>query len=164
MTVEVRVIPEGVSGLRKNKGKTTRKRESKPTIKVKGSENYFNEAAKTVTRMQRENAEEHKRLTDKEIRKLLRDQLLANHPNKSGQEIEELVNQTLPAVMRAYRGAPVLAKPEPSAEQKAIWATRETERRRIVRANRQRRKTDQPMSKADRAWVNRNFAGGGRSQ
>ncbi len=158
MTVEVRVIPMGVSGIKKKAAKKTTK--PNPVQAHPGEEGTLyptvdrNKAVgKVIKRMERENQLENKRLSDKQIRQLLRQQMIAGNPEKSSKEIDELVNQRLPKVMEAYRGAPALTPPEPTEELKAIWAARSTERRRVVKANRLRRKADQPMSKADRAWV-----------
>jgi hypothetical protein len=167
MTVEVRVIPAGVSGLSKKKTQSQQKPKAvrlnpKETAKLKQKTKekivpivgrYGEAVTRTVTRMQSENKAEHNRLTDREIHRQLRQQLSTAHPQKSGVEIDILVNQVLPTVMAAYRGPAAQPAPVRSAEEVAVWTARNTERRRVVKSNRLRRKADQPMSKADRAWV-----------
>jgi len=171
MTVEVRIIPQGVSGIPKKKSTTSKrkaakqpnhpapvKRFTKDAEYLPGGGRYDQAALSTATKMQADNKAEHQRLSNKQIRKLLRENLVIQHPNKSGKEIDALVDQVWPTVMAAYRGAPALKRPERSELESAVWTARNTERRRVVKANRLRRKADQPMSKADREWVNQNFA------
>lgn len=176
---EIRVIPEGVSGLvKKPKTKTASKRPPRPTKRqwasmtkeekekvkkaakayadsrtktfISNATDYFGAASKRAKKMLNDNARENKRLGPKQIRKLVRDSLFRSNPHLSIEELEKLVDQNLPIVARAYEAAPIR---ELSEEEQTIRDARIAERRRVVRANRQRRKVDQPMSKADEAWV-----------
>jgi len=155
MTVYPRIVPEGVSGLKKNKSK--RLKSSSQKIKVSGHEQHDSALANTVSRMQADNKKENKRISPKELRKMVRRQKTLAFPNYSGQEIDELVNQSLPVLMKAYYTGTQFQEPSPTPELKAIWKERNTERRRIVAANRLRRKADQPLSRADREWIEKSL-------
>jgi|SRR6478752_9653542 len=96
---------------------------------------YDKAAKKTALRMQEENASEHKRLSDKATRKLLRGSIKLANPHLSGVELDKLVDQYLPRAMSSYRGPVHEASKSPTGRD-----LYEAERRRIVRANRHNRR------------------------
>jgi hypothetical protein len=147
---KVRVIPQGVSGV----SKTIAKDKSSERV-GKAKPNYHRVAADTISRMQSDNAKEHKRIKPRALKKMMRESLLAGNPNISVAELDKLVDELLPVAMQAYKG-PAALKPEISPEVQAVRDARQTERKRIVKLNKLRRKMDQPMSKEDREWVSRN--------
>jgi uncharacterized protein YeeX (DUF496 family) len=173
--VEVRIIPEGVSGIKKVKKQSTKRaprptrrqwREMTPEEKIEArkrqaerqpkgyfgnANDYFAHAAKTARRMQRENEEENKRVRPSQIRKLVRDNLIAAYPHLPLAEIEKMVDKNLDGVLKAYMG-PVYEH-NTSDEVRAVWNARVAERKRVVRSMRNRRKENYRPSKADLEWM-----------
>lgn len=156
--VEVRIIPEGVSGIKKS-GKTSSKprqrKEAANTISCKKSQTYHQAAKGAVSRMKKDNQAENKRITEKQMRALIRKNILLSGAKLTSAEIDNMVNEKLPTIWEAYRGAEPVKTPQrqPSAEERAVWDARRAERRRQVRANRVHRKADQPLSHATRDWI-----------
>lgn len=140
MTVEVRVIPAGVSGLKKKATKKP-KVKRKPLPDERAPACYYEQrVVQTASRMEAENKKERQRYTPTRIKQILRNQIKAGNPALTATDLDDLVNQMLPLSMESYRGRGLLQE-EPSAELKAVWAARKAERRRIVKANKIRRKS-----------------------
>jgi hypothetical protein len=140
MTVEVKVIAEGISGISKKKSIPKRKNTVASSSSAEHSEGAYQAAAKrTASRMHADNAMECVRITDKKIKAILRAQLRGGDPNLTVQDLDNLVNELLPIAMLAYRG-PAVLKPDISPEVKAVWKARKAERQRMVKANKLRRK------------------------
>ena len=113
---------------------------------------YFAAAAKTAKKMLKDNEAENKRLGPKQIRRMYRDNLVAAHPDKTGSEIDALVEKNLPQVMAAYMGEAY--QHTYSEEVAAVWRARREERKRTVRNMRQvRRQQDYRPTKADLQWM-----------
>jgi len=110
--------------------------------------------SKTISRMKSVNRKENARIRPRDVRKIIRRQLRTAHSELPVQDLEKLVEEIFPRAMQAYKGVAVL-KPEVSDETKIILDSRELERRRIVRANKQRRKSDQPLSSSDKKWISK---------
>jgi hypothetical protein len=138
MTVEIKVIPIGVSGIKKKYIKKE-KRKALPGER-KPKTQYERRVKKTASRMELENKQETQRYTPRRIRAILRDTIKAGSPDLTLDELNDLVDQMLPRAMESYRGKGLLVA-EPSAEVKAVWAARKAERRRVVNANKIRRKS-----------------------
>lgn len=177
--VEVRVIPSGMSGLVKQKKPATKKapmptrrqlsmmtpkereialKEAKRLVNERKSNgvisnggDYFAVAAKTAKKMMKANEAENNRLGPKQLRKMLRDNLLAAHPTTPLTEIEEMVERNLPHVMKAYMGEAY--QHNSSEEVAAVWRARREERRKTIRGLRQARRENQKPSKADLKWM-----------
>src|SRR4051812_5268079 len=81
---KVRVIPEGKSGVSKASAVETGSDRT-----GKSSPSYHQAAAKTVSRMQAENAKEHQRLKPRQLKKIMRAQLLAGNPDISVAELDK---------------------------------------------------------------------------
>ena len=107
MTVEIKVIPMGVSGIKKKK--STKKRTPRPRRPEPGERSpscYYEQRVKqTAMRMEAENKRENLRVTPKGLRKIIRNTIKAGNPNISSHELEDLVNQVWPTAVANYRGA-----------------------------------------------------------
>jgi hypothetical protein len=175
--VEVRIIPEGIRSERNgvfskkpapivapiqraeenyvtaSPRKHSRRTAISDTSRV-NRVNYHSNAQGAVDRMNAENKKENARVRPRTIRRWALRELQAGNPSASLDELEKLVDQLMPALMAKYKG-PQALKPEISEETKKVWAARKTERRRVVKANKLTRKMDQPLSSADRKWINK---------
>lgn len=174
--VEVRIIPEGIRTETKT-GKFSKEpakkiraphrvqvvrpsyepqKRSKPSNGSEGScptgKSYHKAVQGSVSRMAADNERENQKVRPKTIRNIMMAQLRAGDPSRPLSELEALVDKLLPIAMEKYKG-PEALKPEITPELQKIWATNKRRRREIVQANRLRRKEDQPMSKADRRWT-----------
>jgi hypothetical protein len=173
--VEVRIIPEGIRTETKT-GKFSKEPAKKiraphhvqvvrPSFepqkrsKFSSSEgscptgkSYHKAVQGSISRMAADNDRENQKVRPKTVRNIMMAQLRAGDPSRPVRELETLVDSLLPIAMEKYKG-PQALKPEITPELQKIWATNNHRRRKIVQANRLRRKEDQPMSKADRRWT-----------
>jgi hypothetical protein len=134
MTVEVKIIPEGKSGLPRGK----RPPQPKPDG-IKATPTYHQFASSVISSMQQENrAENKKKYTPAELRKVMASNLRHSNPNLSVQEIRNLVDQYMPQQMTPHTGKKLVV--ERSEMVDAVWATRKADRQKVVKANKRRRK------------------------
>ena len=98
---------------------------------------------------ERDSRKERQPISKAGVRKIVKELLTAQHPNKTGQELANLVDEMLPRVMQAYGGPDAL----PPVTGTLASVARAVERKRVVKANRHRRRADKPLSRADREWM-----------
>lgn len=98
-------------------------------------QNYNRKVAQTVNRMQRDNDLEHRPLTERKIRSVLRHNLAVAHPGKTVPELNMIVDEILPRAMQKYRGPNAIVHAPMTVDQQ-----RAAERKRVKNAMRSRRR------------------------
>jgi lauroyl/myristoyl acyltransferase len=67
---------------------------------------------KVANRMERQNYLESRPLSDAKVRAVVKHNLSVAHPEKTGEELDKMVNEILKSVMQPYKG-PAATKPPP---------------------------------------------------